>query len=140
MIRPPPRSTRTDTRFPYTTLFRSGRVDEVVGIGLERHAQLWRERLFAGAPFAPGAAVILRSVGEIHEREFSLGISRAGGDLQLLGAAVGQIGKPRDLAFFGLRIGDVAVVAVHRIFEIFLESLDERDREKLVGSDRQRAV
>src|SRR3546814_19551294 len=25
MIRPPPRSTRTDTRFPYTTLFRSGR-------------------------------------------------------------------------------------------------------------------
>src|SRR3546814_1694060 len=25
MIRRPPRSTRTDTRFPYTTLFRSGR-------------------------------------------------------------------------------------------------------------------
>src|SRR3546814_14218771 len=24
MIQPPPRSTRTDTRFPYTTLFRSG--------------------------------------------------------------------------------------------------------------------
>src|SRR3546814_19146850 len=24
MIRPPPRSTRTDTLFPYTTLFRSG--------------------------------------------------------------------------------------------------------------------
>src|SRR3546814_11884972 len=23
MVRPPPRSTRTDTRFPYTTLFRS---------------------------------------------------------------------------------------------------------------------
>src|SRR3546814_7364251 len=28
MIRPPPRSTRTDTRFPYTTLFRSGRIDD----------------------------------------------------------------------------------------------------------------
>src|SRR3546814_2273101 len=27
MIRRPPRSTRTDTLFPYTTLFRSGRVD-----------------------------------------------------------------------------------------------------------------
>src|SRR3546814_1520474 len=26
MIRPPPRSTRTDTLFPYTTLFRSGQV------------------------------------------------------------------------------------------------------------------
>src|SRR3546814_8515487 len=29
MIRRPPRSTRTDTLFPYTTLFRSARVDEV---------------------------------------------------------------------------------------------------------------
>src|SRR3546814_6066699 len=32
MIRRPPRSTRTDTRFPYTTLFRSARpVDAVAG-------------------------------------------------------------------------------------------------------------
>src|SRR3546814_18481894 len=27
MLRRPPRSTLTDTRFPYTTLFRSGRID-----------------------------------------------------------------------------------------------------------------
>src|SRR3546814_15064968 len=32
MIRRPPRSTRTDTLFPYTTLFRSGR--NCLGIGL----------------------------------------------------------------------------------------------------------
>src|SRR3546814_15243205 len=31
MIRRPPRSTRTDTRFPYTTLFRSGFLREVEG-------------------------------------------------------------------------------------------------------------
>src|SRR3546814_9692179 len=31
MIRRPPRSTRTDTLFPYTTLFRSERGDAVVG-------------------------------------------------------------------------------------------------------------
>src|SRR3546814_14271857 len=31
MIRRPPRSTRTDTLFPYTTLCRSGRVEPVVG-------------------------------------------------------------------------------------------------------------
>src|SRR3546814_8508501 len=37
MIRPPPRSTRTDTLFPYTTLFRSGREDGQAGAGL-RHA------------------------------------------------------------------------------------------------------
>src|SRR3546814_5985475 len=29
MIRRPPRSTRTDTRFPYTTLFRSANLDDV---------------------------------------------------------------------------------------------------------------
>src|SRR3546814_13271106 len=29
MIRPPPRSTRTDTLFPYTTLFRSARQREI---------------------------------------------------------------------------------------------------------------
>src|SRR3546814_10759639 len=29
MIRRPPRSTRTDTLFPYTTLFRSGRAGEL---------------------------------------------------------------------------------------------------------------
>src|SRR3546814_4144929 len=33
MIRRPPRSTRTDTLFPYTTLFRSDRIDAV---GVER--------------------------------------------------------------------------------------------------------
>src|SRR3546814_1599998 len=44
MIRPPPRSTRTDTLFPYTTLFRSGRpeqdsgfVEQANGIGGARH-------------------------------------------------------------------------------------------------------
>src|SRR3546814_1265371 len=39
MIRRPPRSTRTDTLFPYTTLFRSGRQNlRPIGIG-EREAQ-----------------------------------------------------------------------------------------------------
>src|SRR3546814_20065181 len=33
MIRRPPRSTRTDTLFPYTTLFRSAIADEVVDLG-----------------------------------------------------------------------------------------------------------
>src|SRR3546814_1905407 len=31
MIRRPPRSTRTDTLFPYTTLFRSGMFDAIIG-------------------------------------------------------------------------------------------------------------
>src|SRR3546814_13801691 len=39
MIRPPPRSTRTDTLFPYTTLFRSiGRAAETLARGAEKGA------------------------------------------------------------------------------------------------------
>src|SRR3546814_17607047 len=37
MIRPPPRSTRTDTLFPYTTLFRSTAVNVTATAELVRH-------------------------------------------------------------------------------------------------------
>src|SRR3546814_20365225 len=41
MLRRPPRSTRTDTLFPYTTLFRSaGHAGREVGIDQVRHAEL----------------------------------------------------------------------------------------------------
>src|SRR3546814_11658455 len=43
MIRRPPRSTRTDTLFPYTTLFRSWRNDSVV-VRASRRRALRRER------------------------------------------------------------------------------------------------
>src|SRR3546814_7371864 len=39
MIRRPPSSTRTDTHFPYTTLFRSLQQDRAVGAHRERGAQ-----------------------------------------------------------------------------------------------------
>src|SRR3546814_1664852 len=47
MIRRPPRSTRTDTLFPYTTLFRSG------------HAGGWRH---AGCPAGAGRLGVLPAV------------------------------------------------------------------------------
>src|SRR3546814_4823825 len=47
MIRLPPRSTRTDTLFPYTTLFRS------CWAGTGRHARRGRRRA-AGSPWRPG--------------------------------------------------------------------------------------
>src|SRR3546814_2016829 len=39
MIRRPPRSTRTDTLFPYTTLFQSFLHSEVFGLALEQFTQ-----------------------------------------------------------------------------------------------------
>src|SRR3546814_18635014 len=53
MIRRPPRSTRTDTLFPYTTLFRSAgldaAVDEGLAVGLlEPHEQRLRTLVLGG--------------------------------------------------------------------------------------------
>src|SRR3546814_19438807 len=39
MIRRPPRSTRTDTLFPYTTLFRSGGIVVIGAARRDEHAQ-----------------------------------------------------------------------------------------------------
>src|SRR3546814_20531136 len=47
MIRRPPRSTRTDTLFPYTTLFRSAWLRRRSGTGIIRHQPLAFAKIFA---------------------------------------------------------------------------------------------
>src|SRR3546814_15872958 len=54
MIRRPPRSTRTDTLFPYTTLFRS--LNEALAAGVAR-----------GLPAGSGGSRLLRGNHEEHE-------------------------------------------------------------------------
>src|SRR3546814_4414355 len=89
MILRPPRSTRTDTLFPYTTLFRSVAVpDGVVGALLADQGQ-FVERL-AGNPFhggdGVGADTLVRlrmlgaqaEVAAVHQRRAVLGIARRG--------------------------------------------------------------
>src|SRR3546814_8726074 len=65
MIRRPPRSTRTDTLFPYTTLFRSERLEGLAEPGLvDADAVVFhrRQRIAAFGPGAAGhAAAALRS-------------------------------------------------------------------------------
>src|SRR3546814_11876571 len=57
MLRRPPRSTRTDTLFPYTTLFRSLEVGAEVRIRIDlRHLQRRRLRTL-GAEMQPGLDV-----------------------------------------------------------------------------------
>src|SRR3546814_13583078 len=74
MIRRPPRSTRIDTLFPYTTLFRSGQAVHHLGrgraafgdgtfhahverpVGAEREATLWLVDLHGGDAEVEGAA------------------------------------------------------------------------------------
>src|SRR3546814_3574962 len=66
MIRRPPRSTRTDTLFPYTTLFRSGATGESELSSLGGSADCLRlKRLYAVSLFGTGivpATVELSSV------------------------------------------------------------------------------
>src|SRR3546814_9851909 len=75
MIRRPPRSTRTDTLFPYTTLFRSSRLDPV------RHHRIGRAvkaiDTLHGQPFGADTADRARSEEHTSELQSLMRISYA---------------------------------------------------------------
>src|SRR3546814_5947908 len=62
MIRRPPRSTRTDTLFPYTTLFRSG---DLVG---QQHPVRLRDLDVAGGHHQPVGLVVGQLIGSDQRR------------------------------------------------------------------------
>src|SRR3546814_12277628 len=101
MIRRPPRSTRTDTLFPYTTLFRSAfGFQFAVGI-------IFVERGAIGVAERDRDALVLRLQPQPHARQRAAGAHRAGEAVDLpfhlrpdflggavdVGAAVGDIVK-----------------------------------------------
>src|SRR3546814_6299341 len=53
MIRRPPRSTRTDTLFPYTTLFRSGHDGRVSGVRLDDGRTIACDAVLVGVGAVP---------------------------------------------------------------------------------------
>src|SRR3546814_17422509 len=64
MIRRPPRSTRTDTLFPYTTLVRSRRlIDRAWLIAIDPPARYPVARGTVGNPFTRGALGVARVLG-----------------------------------------------------------------------------
>src|SRR3546814_1015927 len=63
MIRRPPRSTRTDTLFPYTTLFRSHQIGAVTGLAW---TEVGGELLTIEAVTVPGKGAI-RTTGKLGE-------------------------------------------------------------------------
>src|SRR3546814_11701664 len=86
IIRRPPRSTRTDTLFPYTTLFRSA--GRRVAVRLCRGAAVERRRM-AGKPRHGGAEGRVRPVAA----RYRLGARarpRAGGEGRRTGGGDGQ--------------------------------------------------
>src|SRR3546814_14433461 len=110
MIRLPPRSTRTDTLFPYTTLFRSG-IGAVIGIVMARRiAMTAMPQLVAAFHSLVGlAAVAVAAAAYLHPQAF--GIADAAGQIFTvsrvemgLGIAIGAI------TFSGTVIGRASCV------------------------------
>src|SRR3546814_10711581 len=62
MIRRPPRSTRTDTLFPYTTLFRSRQVQQAVSRQRPQSRGLGEEKVLWPAEAEPQAIVPFRGL------------------------------------------------------------------------------
>src|SRR3546814_4474264 len=102
MIRRPPRSTRTDTRFPYTTLFRSGpsrprcaghlRATELT---VNRYNSIISVALVWGSRSQVGCVVVIR-----------FRFSGVGGrDWHGLTSAVGAVRRPLGEPQLGLRAG-----------------------------------
>src|SRR3546814_770664 len=87
MIRRPPRSTRTDTLFPYTTLFRSrlrgGKVDfDIVSVGAT-------ENVLMAATLADGTTVIENAAREPEIVDLADCLVEMGADIE--GAGTGRI-------------------------------------------------
>jgi small subunit ribosomal protein S3 len=74
MIRRPPRSTQPTTLFPYTTLFRSQKVNPIgLRVGINR---TWDSRWFAKRGYAQLLHEDLKLRGFLHDRLVQAGISR----------------------------------------------------------------
>src|SRR3546814_18085371 len=111
MIRRPPRSTRTDTLFPYTTLFRSSEIEshprvpeaarQVVGrrvVAVERAAQADR-RVLAGDVVDAGADPHALHPRRAPPRPLQVGVGRGRSPVDVVGAVVADVetvgGAPR---------------------------------------------
>src|SRR3546814_17695295 len=64
MIRRPPRSTRTDTLFPYTTLFRSGRGARIGTSDMSDASRAWLRTFRFGKPAATAELERSRDSGD----------------------------------------------------------------------------
>src|SRR3546814_18374021 len=69
MIRRPPRSTRTDTLFPYTTLFRSTREDRLLVADIGYGRGIWERFTFTN----DSDAVVIGFGGKLHKIEVGSG-------------------------------------------------------------------
>src|SRR3546814_4426420 len=121
MIRRPPRSTRTDTLFPYTTLFRSSREPRTIDrrLDAEAHRRTARDRGRRGLPCQQGGGFHHRPDHRVRWRSHDFGRRMMGaldGKIAIITGAGSGIGRASALRFAAegakLVIGD-KTAAVH---------------------------
>src|SRR3546814_13429723 len=116
MIRRPPRSTRTDTLFPYTTLFRS--VDSVFTVsGFSFNGQ------------GQNAGLAFIKLKDWKDRSSSENKAQA-----LVGRAMGVFSKYRDATIFALMPPAVRELGNATGFDLWLVDNTNMGHEKLLGN------
>ena len=108
-------------------------VEQIVAIRLIVDSDFRRERFVGDLSRPFGARPVLRSVGEIDDREIRLGVARAGGEPELIGEREGDVGEAGDLLLDGGAVVDVAVLPVERIFKEVLQAHAEYFVEEIVA-------
>src|SRR3546814_4205562 len=119
MIRRPPRSTRTDTLFPYTTLFRSARAGWPKG------------RADADAPLAGHVlAMIFEKQSTRTRASFDIAIRQLGGTSMVMDAGTTQLGR-------GETVADTARVMSRYADAIMIRTDDHTKVQAMAEQDRK---
>src|SRR3546814_9264500 len=111
MIRRPPRSTRTDTRFPYTTLFRSSTISSISAHAFAALAARWRHRLdrpLTGSDYAAGLDGLRERIARwAGASDAAIVFAASGTDLEYVGLAAAHDGRPLTAVLLGRdEVGD----------------------------------
>src|SRR3546814_15675633 len=124
MIRRPPRSTRTDTLFPYTTLFRS----LIAGNLRQRRIRIGVFVIVVGMVVPAGATDVQTEVGAIAHVQFAEQVDAIGDDV----AAVETVG-----AFVGGRnVGNLVVALVDAHAEVVVKGVvPAQAKVRVTGGD-----
>src|SRR3546814_6307234 len=151
MLRPPPRTTRTDTLFPYTTLFRSPEPGPPYRQRLpaprnrrrrgERRPQWWPMRSPASHA-AQATSDRYPASDELELRDLVIAVARRSGDFHIIAHLAADQGAPERR-----QIGDAADLRVgfrmahdlvlHRLV-VLVEQVDGRAEHHLVAAEHRR--
>src|SRR3546814_231832 len=123
MIRRPPRSTRTDTLFPYTTLFRSGEADRQIEEAVRRFGQASDEMRTAFGDLNRNFGVIADRMREENEQASALARQRMDELLTSLGSTLDDM--KAGLAAAATQLGEASTSAANDAARIGQEAMEK---------------